>query len=164
MFLCCALESSVVLLQWYEPMHKFMLIKVRGQSRPHAPPPAAAVRSPPLTRLPPPARPQHFDFPLPNPLRVFEMVVTPWQDYPQVCIGVTRGSLHKQPLSVEYINLNSNTSWFTNTGLGRSPAPAPLRGPSLVADALCLCSRETLPGDGAGHSAGRRLAARPHRK
>lgn len=67
----------------------------------------------------PPSCLQHFDFPLPNPVRVFEMVLVPQQEYPLVCIGVCRGSSPNLPVIVEYINLNSNTSWFTNSGLGR---------------------------------------------
>ena len=62
---------------------------------------------------------QHFDFPLPNPLRVFKMVEVPQQEYPLVCISVSRGLSPSLPVNVKYMNLNSNTSWFTSSGLGR---------------------------------------------
>ncbi|XP_029374310.1 mitogen-activated protein kinase kinase kinase kinase 5 [Echeneis naucrates] len=111
-FLCCALESSVVLLQWYEPMHKFMLIK-------------------------------NFDFPLPSPLRVFEMVVAPQQEYPLVCIGVSRGSSPSQPVNVEYMNLNSNTSWFTSSGLEK-PCPDVVQMNQLDCSSLLVLLEKTV--------------------
>ncbi|XP_012723766.1 mitogen-activated protein kinase kinase kinase kinase 5 [Fundulus heteroclitus] len=111
-FLCCALDSSVVLLQWYEPMHKFMLIK-------------------------------HFDFPLPSPLRVFEMVVPPQQEYPMVCIGVSRGSSPNMPVAMEYINLNSNTSWFFKSGMEK-PCPDVVQVTQLDTSSLLVLMEKSV--------------------
>uniref|UniRef100_A0AAQ5Y303 Mitogen-activated protein kinase kinase kinase kinase 1 n=1 Tax=Amphiprion ocellaris TaxID=80972 RepID=A0AAQ5Y303_AMPOC len=110
-FLCCALESSVMLLQWYEPMHKFPYLLL-----------------------------QHFDFPLPSPLRVFEMVVVPQQEYPLVCIGVSRGSSPNMPVIVEYINLNSNTSWFTSS---EKPCPDVVQVYQLDSSSLLVLMEST---------------------
>lgn len=121
-YLCGALQSGIVLLQWYEPMQRFLLIKV---SVPGAAPhwlmsssgcrrgvnALSCVRR--LLLL------QHFDFPLPSPLKVFEMLVVPEQEYPLVCVAISQGSEQGQVVRFETINLNSCSSWFTEMGASK---------------------------------------------
>uniref|UniRef100_F7AX08 Mitogen-activated protein kinase kinase kinase kinase n=1 Tax=Ciona intestinalis TaxID=7719 RepID=F7AX08_CIOIN len=106
-YLCAALQQAVVLLQWYEPMNKFLLIK-------------------------------QFDYPLPHPLRVFELLVTPDAEYPLVCYGDNKDS---GPLSVYHlntINLNTSSSWFSDQGQSGTQL-AVVNVTQLEKDTLLIC-------------------------
>ncbi|BFZ12358.1 hypothetical protein BsWGS_15397 [Bradybaena similaris] len=82
-YLCGALPNGVILMQWYEPLNKFMLLKTFETDQ------------------------------MPPQLQVFEMFVTPELEYPMLCYGVLKGH-DENHVKFELINLNGQTSWFTD--------------------------------------------------
>lgn len=75
---------------------------------------------------------QHFDFPLPSPLKVFEMLVVPEQEYPLLCVAISQGSEPGQVVRFETINLNSCSSWFTEMGTSKSHMYSHVETTSMV--------------------------------
>uniref|UniRef100_A0A8C9TPI0 Mitogen-activated protein kinase kinase kinase kinase n=1 Tax=Scleropages formosus TaxID=113540 RepID=A0A8C9TPI0_SCLFO len=104
-YLCGAFQSNVILLEWVEPMQKFMLIKV-------------------------------IDFPLPCPLEVFEMLVVPEQQYPLICMAVSKGTEPNQVVRFETVNPNSTSSWFTESD---APQTCVIHITQLERDTILVC-------------------------
>ncbi|KAJ8366043.1 hypothetical protein SKAU_G00148740 [Synaphobranchus kaupii] len=104
-YLCGAFQSSVVLLEWVEPMQRFMLIK-------------------------------NIDFPLPCPLEVFEMLVVPEQQYPLICMAVSKGTETHQVVRFETVNPNTTGSWFTESD---APQTCVIHVTQLEKDTILVC-------------------------
>uniref|UniRef100_A0A8C8FMN0 Mitogen-activated protein kinase kinase kinase kinase n=1 Tax=Oncorhynchus tshawytscha TaxID=74940 RepID=A0A8C8FMN0_ONCTS len=107
-YLCGAFQSSVVLLEWVEPMQKFMLIK-------------------------------NIDFPLPCPLEVFEMLVVPEQQYPLICVAVSKGTELSQVVRFGTVNPNSTSSWFTEAGQWKVVVTCVIHVTQLERDTILVC-------------------------
>nr|CAH7723974.1 unnamed protein product [Callosobruchus chinensis] len=79
-YLCGATATGIYLMQWYDPLNKFMLLK-------------------------------HVECVLPNPLNVFEMIITPELEYPTVCVSIKQ-AYQPNRFKLDLINMNSGASWF----------------------------------------------------
>ncbi|XP_023603324.1 mitogen-activated protein kinase kinase kinase kinase 3 isoform X13 [Myotis lucifugus] len=79
---------------------------------------------------------QHIDFPIPCPLRMFEMLVVPEQEYPLVCVGVSKGRDFNQVVRFETVNPNSTSSWFTESD---TPQTSVSHVTQLERDTILVC-------------------------
>jgi mitogen-activated protein kinase kinase kinase kinase 5 len=81
-YLCGRTPSGIFLMQWYDPLNKFMLLKQCDW-------PASAMGS------------------VIHDKSVFEMIITPELEYPIVCVGVSKAAVGGSGLKLELINTNS---------------------------------------------------------
>ncbi|XP_055318069.1 mitogen-activated protein kinase kinase kinase kinase 5 isoform X3 [Sitodiplosis mosellana] len=131
-YLCGALTSGIFLMQWYDPLNKFMLLK-------HCEWPSLAVN---ISGVNP-----AINGGITN---VFEMIITPELEYPIVCTGVKKGI--GDSVKLDLINMNSGASWFHSDELeiDRTATMVPRREPIKVTkvfqvdkDAILICYGKT---------------------
>ncbi|XP_075169555.1 MAP4K3-like protein hppy isoform X3 [Haematobia irritans] len=95
-YLCGATPNGIFLMQWYDPLNKFMLLKQCEW-------PATSILGGGHGCV------QNGRTP------VFEMIITPELEYPIVCTGVRKAV--NGCLKLELINMNSGASWFHSDDL-----------------------------------------------
>uniref|UniRef100_A0A8C7V470 Mitogen-activated protein kinase kinase kinase kinase n=1 Tax=Oncorhynchus mykiss TaxID=8022 RepID=A0A8C7V470_ONCMY len=78
----------------------------------------------------------NIDFPLPCPLEVFEMLVVPEQQYPLICVAVSKGTEISQVVRFGTVNPNSTSSWFTEAD---TPQTCVIHVTQLERDTILVC-------------------------
>lgn len=86
-YLCGALPTGIILMQWYEPLNKFMLLKTFD-----------------------------FED-MPQDLSVFEMFISPELEYPMICTGIRKGhDRNHVQFDIINLNSNANWFMECNEG------------------------------------------------
>ncbi|XP_053684534.1 mitogen-activated protein kinase kinase kinase kinase 3 isoform X1 [Sabethes cyaneus] len=120
-YLCGSLQSGIFLMQWYDPLNKFMLLKQCDW---------------------PSGNLQYYGV----NSNVFEMIITPELEYPIVCVNVRRGS--NDSLKLDLINTNNSSSWFNSnaeemdgmaTVINRRDTLRPIKVHQIERDAILVC-------------------------
>ncbi|XP_058054483.1 mitogen-activated protein kinase kinase kinase kinase 5 [Anopheles bellator] len=120
-YLCGSMASGIFLMQWYDPLNKFMLLKQCEW-------PSGNI--------------QYYG----ANSNVFEMIITPELEYPIVCVNVRKGP--NDSLKLDLINTNSTSSWFNSTVeemdgmatvINRRDTLRPIKVHQIEKDAILVC-------------------------
>ncbi|XP_021710910.1 mitogen-activated protein kinase kinase kinase kinase 3 isoform X1 [Aedes aegypti] len=120
-YLCGSLPSGIFLMQWYDPLNKFMLLKQCDW---------------------PSGNLQYYGV----NSNVFEMIITPELEYPIVCVNVRKGT--NDSLKLDLINTNNTSSWFNSnaeemdgmaTVINRRDTLRPIKVHQIERDAILVC-------------------------
>uniref|UniRef100_A0A6E8W1B8 Mitogen-activated protein kinase kinase kinase kinase n=1 Tax=Anopheles coluzzii TaxID=1518534 RepID=A0A6E8W1B8_ANOCL len=120
-YLCGSMATGIFLMQWYDPLNKFMLLKQCEW-------PSGNI--------------QYYG----ANSNVFEMIITPELEYPIVCVNVRKGP--NDTLKLDLINTNSTPTWFNTTVeemdgmatvINRRDTLRPIKVHQIEKDAILVC-------------------------
>ncbi|KFB47590.1 hypothetical protein ZHAS_00015558 [Anopheles sinensis] len=119
-YLCGSMATGIFLMQWYDPLNKFMLLKQCEW-------PSGNI--------------QYYG----ANSNVFEMIITPELEYPIVCVNVRKGP--NDTLKLDLINTNNTSSWFNTvedmdgmaTVINRRDTLRPIKVHQIEKDAILVC-------------------------
>uniref|UniRef100_A0A1L8DM87 Mitogen-activated protein kinase kinase kinase kinase n=1 Tax=Nyssomyia neivai TaxID=330878 RepID=A0A1L8DM87_9DIPT len=128
-YLCGAQPSGIFLMQWYDPLNKFMLLKQCDW-----PSIGGACISPNTP--------------------VFEMLITPELEYPLICVATKKAiGIAHGGIKLDLINMNSGASWFhsdelecdgTTTMVPRREPLKVVKVHQLEKDTILVCHGNTI--------------------